>query len=146
MKTSSWGIELIKMFEGCVLYAYQCPAKVWTIGYGHTGKVNGKSIKKGLKITRAEAEKLLIEDLAKFEKQVAKYDKKYNWTQSEFDALVSFAFNIGNINQLTAYGTRSKTTISTKMLLYNKSAGKVLTGLIRRREAERELFLRRNEK
>jgi GH24 family phage-related lysozyme (muramidase) len=142
MKIGKAGIELIKSFEGLVLYAYQCPAKVWTIGYGHTGKVNGKPIKKGMKITKEQAEELLLQDIVKFEKKVSKYDKKYKWTQNEFDSLVSFAFNIGSIDQLTALGTRSKSTIACKILLYNKSAGRVLTGLMRRREIERLLFLK----
>lgn len=142
MKIGKAGLNLIKSFEGLRLEAYQCPAKIWTIGYGHTGKVNGKKIVKGMKITKKQADELLLEDIERFEKCVSKYDKKYKWTQNEFDALVSFAFNIGNINQLTALGTRSKETIAYKMLLYRKSAGRVLQGLVRRREEERRLFLK----
>lgn len=141
MRTSEKGLNLIKTFEGLRLEAYLCPAKVWTIGYGHTGKVEGLKIKKGLMISRRQANELLIDDLEKFEKKVMKYNKKYQWTQNEFDALVSFAFNVGNIEQLTALGTRSKKTIADKLLLYNKGGGKVLTGLARRRELERALFL-----
>lgn len=146
MKTSKTGINLIKSFEGCVLKAYQCPAKVWTIGWGHTGTIKQTIVKevkieKDIRITQDEADNLLVEDLEKYEKKVLKYDKKYNWTQNEFNALVSFAYNLGSIDQLTALGTRSKSTIAQKMLLYNKSAGKVLAGLTRRREVERILFL-----
>lgn len=146
MKTSKTGINLIKSFEGCVLKAYQCPAKVWTIGWGHTGTIKQTIVKevkieKDIRITQDEADNLLVEDLEKYEKKVLKYDKKYNWTQNEFNALVSFAYNLGSIDQLTALGTRSKATIAQKMLLYNKSAGKVLAGLTRRREVERILFL-----
>ena len=141
MRISEKGLNLIKAFEGLRLEAYLCPAKVWTIGYGHTGKVEGLKIKKGLMISRRQANELLIDDLEKFEKKVMKYNKKYQWTQNEFDALVSFAFNIGSIDQLTALGTRSKKTIADKILLYNKAGGKVLAGLSRRREAERALFL-----
>lgn len=135
MKTGKAGIELIKKFEGCRLEAYKCPAGVWTIGYGHTVEVQ-----KGQKISAAQAEALLRSDLERFEKKVDKY-REYCWNQNEFDALVSFAFNIGNIDQLTANGTRSRSVISEKFLLYNKAGGKVLTGLVRRRNAERDLFL-----
>ena len=135
MKISTTGLNLIKSFEGCRLTAYKCPAGVWTIGYGHTGNV-----KSGQKITQAKAESYLKSDLAKFEKHVASYDKKYNWNQNEFDALVSFAYNIGSITQLTANGTRTKKQISERITSYNKANGKELAGLTRRRAAEQALF------
>ena len=136
MTTSKYGINLIKKWESCKLTAYVCPAGVLTIGYGHTGK----DVKKGMTITKKKAEELLINDLRKFEKLVMKYDKKYNFTQSQFDALVSFAFNIGNIDQLTAKGTRSVKQISEAMLLYTKANGKTLQGLVNRRIEEQALF------
>ena len=135
MRTSQNGINLIKQFEGCRLTAYRCAAGVWTIGYGHTAGVRA-----GQKITQVQAESFLKDDLIKFEKLVAKYDARYHWNQNQFDALVSFAFNIGNIDQLTANGTRDIKTISNKMLQYNKAAGKTLSGLTERREAEQALF------
>lgn len=135
MKTSDIGLNLIKQFEGCKLTAYKCPAGVLTIGYGHTGDVRA-----GKKITQAQADELLKKDVIRFEKHVEKYDNKYHWTQNEFDALVSFAYNIGNIDQLTAKGTRTKAQISAKILEYNKAGGKVLTGLKKRRAAEKALF------
>lgn len=136
MKISQKGIDLIKKFEACRLTAYRCPAGVWTIGYGHTGDV-----RQGQTITRNYAETLLRSDLIKFELKVSKYDPQYNWNQNEFDAMVSFAYNIGNIDQLTDRGNRSRKEIAEKILLYNKAEGQVLNGLIRRRNAERELFL-----
>lgn len=140
MEISQNCIDMIKRFEGCRLTAYKCPAGVWTIGYGHTGSVNAKS-----KITQAVAEKYLRDDLKKFENHVneinAKY--KYRFNQNEFDSLVSFAFNIGNIRQLTANGTRKKSVIAEKMLLYNKAGGKVLKGLTTRRKAEHDLFVKK---
>lgn len=135
MTTSEKGLALIKQFEGCRLTAYKCPAGVWTIGWGHTG-----GVKQGRTITQAEADKLLREDLKQFEAKVAKYSS-YNWNQNEFDALVSFAYNVGSIDGLTAKGTRKRSTIADKMLAYNKGGSKVLAGLTRRRKAERELFL-----
>lgn len=135
MKISITGLNLIKSFEGCRLTAYKCPAGVWTIGYGHTGNV-----KSGQKITQAKAESYLKSDLARFEKHVMSYDKKYNWTQNEFDALVSFAYNVGNITRLTNGGKRTKKQISERITFYNKANGKVLAGLTRRRQAEKALF------
>lgn len=135
MKTGQAGIDLIKQFEGCHLKAYKCPAGVWTIGYGHTA-----GVKAGQTITQAEAERILVEDLEKYEAKVNKYHR-YRWNQNEFDALVAFAFNLGSIDQLTAGGTRNREVIAEKMLQYNKDGGKVLAGLTRRRQAERELFL-----
>ena len=137
MQIGQAGIDLIKQHEGCRLTAYRCPAGVWTIGYGHTGS----DVKEGLTITPVKAEKLLKSDLAKFEKHVQNFDSKYHWNQNEFDALVSFAFNVGSINQLTANKTRTKAQIAQAMLLYNKANGKVLPGLTKRRQAERQLFL-----
>ena len=140
MITSQNGINLIKQFEGCRLSAYQCAAGVWTIGYGHIA-----GVKAGQKITQAQAESFLKDDLAKFEQEVMKYDSTYHWSQNQFDALVSFAFNIGNIDQLTANGARDIKTISQKMLQYNKAAGKTLDGLTKRRKAEQALFLKTAE-
>lgn len=136
MKIGQAGIDLIKRFEGCRLTAYKCPAGVWTIGYGHTA-----GVKEGQKISQAQAEAYLRADLEKYEKKVEKYSSTYRWTQNEFDAMVSFAYNLGSIDKLTADGTRAKAVIAEKMLLYNKAEGKVLEGLTKRRQAERELFL-----
>ena len=140
MKINSAGLELVKSFEGCQLKAYKCPAGVWTIGYGHTGSVDGKAIGEGMKITQAKADSLLKADMSAFEKKVEKYNNTYHFNENQFSALVSFAFNIGSIDQLTAKGTRTIEQISEKILLYNKAAGKVLNGLVRRRKAEQKLF------
>ena len=160
MKTSKTGLDLIKTFEGCRLKAYKCPADVWTIGYGHTGS----DVKQGLVDSDSKVADMLrrshkpvvlvvnkvdhfdkymadVYELERFEKNVMKFNNKYHWTQNEFDALVSFAFNIGSIDQLTANGTRTKAQIAQAMLLYNKAGGKVLPGLTKRRQAERQLFL-----
>lgn len=142
MKIGQAGIDLIKKFEGCKLTAYKCPAGVWTIGYGHTGQ----DVKPGLTITQAKADKLLKSDLAKFEQHVMLFDSKYNWTQNEFDALVSFAYNVGSINQLTKNMQRTKKQIADAMLQYNKGGGKVLPGLTKRRQEERSLFLTPDKK
>ena len=129
------GLNLIKKFEGCRLKAYRCPAGVLTIGYGHT-----KGVKAGQVITQAQAEELLRKDIVNFCKKVDKYDKIYHFNENEYNALLSFVFNIGNLNQLTANGTRSKKVIGEKMKLYTKAGGKTLNGLVRRRNEEYALY------
>ena len=135
MRDITKAINIIKKYEGCRLTAYKCPAGVYTIGYGHT-----KGVKKSDKITQEKAEEYLQADLVRFMKNVDKYDKKYQFTNNEYCALLSFAFNLGTIDQLTAYGTRSKKTIASKMLLYVNCNGKPLRGLINRRRDEFNLF------
>lgn len=138
--TSATGLNLIKEFEGYRSTAYQDSVGVWTIGWGTT-RVNGKAVTKGMTCTQTQATTWLKNDIAAFEKNVNSFDGTYKWTQNEFDALVSFAYNIGSINQLTANGIRSKATIASKMLEYVNAGGVKLAGLVRRREAERKLFL-----
>lgn len=144
-KISNAGINLIKEFEGCHLTAYQDEVGVWTIGYGITNSdksITGTTIRRGLKISQATAEKWLEESLnRKYLPLVMKYDTRYGWNQNEIAALVSFAYNIGSIDQLTANGSRSRATIAVKMLEYVKAGGVTYNGLVRRREAERKLFL-----
>ena len=135
MKISKTGLQLIEQFEGCRLTAYQDVVGVWTIGYGHT-----KKVKKGDVITREQAEHFLMKDVEKAENNVNSFYGRYKWNQNQFDALVSFAFNLGSINQLTANGTRTISQISEKILAYNKAGGKVVNGLTRRRQAEKRLF------
>ena len=136
MNVSKKAIDLIKKYEGCHLTAYVCPAGKNTIGYGHTAGVS-----LGMTITKEQAEAYLQQDIAKHEKNVSYYDSKYRWNQNEFDALVSFSFNMGSIKQLTKSGTRSRATISKKMLEYINGGGMVLNGLVRRRKEEQALFL-----
>lgn len=138
-------ITLVKEFEGLYLKAYRDEVGVWTIGYGITNvdkAITKVTVKAGLKITEKTADNWLERSLnSKYLQKVMKYDKKYNWNQNEIDALVSFAYNIGSIDGLTANGTRSRATIAAKILEYNKAGGKVYRGLTRRRKAERKLFL-----
>lgn len=138
-------INLVKEFEGCQLKAYKDEVGVWTIGYGITNSdksITKTTIKAGLKISQATAETWLTQSLnKKYLPLVMKYNDHYKWNQNEIDALVSFAYNIGSIKQLTANGTRSRSKIAAKMLEYKKAGGKEYRGLVRRREAERKLFL-----
>lgn len=135
MKISETGLNLIKEFEGCRLTAYKDPAGIPTIGYGHT-----KGVKLGQKITQAQADEYLRQDVASAEKAVSKY--KYNYNQNQFDALVSFTFNCGagNLKLITSNGNRTLEQISARLPNYVKAGGHVLAGLIRRRAAEKKLF------
>lgn len=144
MKISSKGLNLIKEFEGCRLTAYQDVVGVWTIGYGTTNAdkaIVGVEIRKGLIITQKVAENWLALSVdKKYGINVAKYDNIYHWNQNQYDALCSFAYNIGSIDQLTQNGKRSIEEISAKILAYDKAGGNQLAGLTRRRKAEKELF------
>lgn len=137
-KINKSGLNLIKKYEGCRLTSYICPAGVLTIGYGHTGK----DVKPNQTISKKKAINLLKKDLARFERHVQSYNYIYEWTDNEFSALVSFAYNIGNIDQLTAYGKRTRSQIRSAMLKYVKANGKTLSGLVKRRKAELKLFNR----
>jgi len=137
-KINKAGLDLIKRFEGLRLTAYcptRCPPDRLTIGYGSTSNV-----KAGMKITEKEAEERLKKDVAWAEDAVNKYQAKYNFNDNQFSALVSFAFNIGSIDQLTNNGKRTIAQIKAKIPEYNKSGGKVYQGLVDRRKAELQLF------
>ena len=144
MNTGNEGIKLIKNYEGCRLTAYQCSAGVWTIGWGHTGKVDGKAVCKGMKITQEKADALLVSDLVVYENHVNALKRKFN--QNEFDAMVSFTYNCGQGSLQTLCKNRSSKQIAEALLKYNKAGGKELAGLTKRRKAERELFLKPVEK
>lgn len=133
-------IEMVKRFEGLRLRAYKCSSEedYYTIGYGHYGINNPNMI-----IDENVAYTMLCEDLDKAAEKVNYIRKLYDYTftQYEFDALVSFAFNLGGISQLTQDGTRNKYEIANAMLLYNTDGKNVLPGLVARREAEHNLFV-----
>lgn len=138
---SDQGVELIAKYEGCRLEAYKCPAGVWTIGYGHTANV-----KEGDRLSsQAEAKALLKEDLKKYGGYVNDFVKKgiirFPLTQNQFDALTSFCYNCGNGSLQKLVADRDAQTVAEKILQYNKGGGKVLQGLVKRREEERALFL-----
>lgn len=140
LSISNNGLDLIKRFEGCRLTAYKAVSteKYWTIGWGHYGA----DVKQGQTITQAQADNYLRSDCSGAEKAVNSYINRYNWNQNQFDALVSFTFNCGNGNlkALLNNGQRTIQEISAKIPAYNKSGGKVLNGLVKRRTAEKELF------
>ena len=141
MKISQKGINLIKVFEGLSLKAYKDSVGVITIGYGSTGP----HVSMGQTITEAQAESLLKSDLSRFEKGVSDL-VPVPLNQNQFDALVSFSFNLGLGNLKSSTLLRKLNSLdysgaSKEFERWNKAGGKVLAGLTRRRIAERDLFL-----
>ena len=144
MNISQKGIDLIKEFEGCRLTAYYDSVHVLTIGIGTTNadsSIIGTTIYPGMTITQAQAEEWLrLSVNKKYVPLVMKYDNIYHWNQNQLDALTSFAYNIGSIDQLVQYGRRTISEISNAILYYDKAGGQTLAGLTRRRKAEKALF------
>lgn len=140
MDISQKGIDLIKSFEGLRLEAYYDAVGVLTIGYGHT-----KGVVEGQVITEEEAEELLRNDLEIYEDAVINATV-VDLTQGEFDALVSFTYNLGagNLRRSTLLkllNEDDKEGAANEFLKWNKAGGRVLNGLVRRRQAERDMFL-----
>ena len=139
MRTSRKGIEFIKAHEGLRLAAYLCPSGVPTIGYGHT-----HGVKMGDRITEEQAEKFLIDDLAVAETEVNRYG--LHLTQNQFDALVSFVYNVGARNfRSSTLLKRLKANpndpdIANQFKRWVYGGGKVLPGLVRRRNEEAKLY------
>ena len=140
MTTSNQGKNLIKEFEGLRLDAYRCPAGIPTIGWGHT-----KGVKMGQHITLAVAEDLLVEDIAPIERLLN--GMKINFRQEQFDALVSWIFNLGEgkFKSSTMYkrivGNAKDEEITDQMVKWINAAGRPSPGLMKRRVAEANLFL-----
>lgn len=146
MNTSQTGINLIKGFEGKRLVAYDDGVGVWTIGYGTIKYPNGVRVKKGDTCTDAQAETYLKSDLIKFENAINRL-VKVPLNQNQFDALSSFTYNLGETNLskstlLRKLNAKDYKGAADQFLVWNKAGGRVLTGLVRRREAERSLFLK----
>lgn len=144
MKTSEEGVDLIKHFEGCRSAAYRCVAGVLTIGFGHT-----RGVKQGMVISIEDAEALLDEDLADCEREVLAATKGISLTQGQFDALVSFVFNLGAPTLLRSTLLKKlrdgDLAGAAKEFLRWTKAGKPardVPGLVKRRTAEMELFER----
>lgn len=149
MKTSADGIALIKQFEGLRLTAYPDPAtggEPWTIGYGTTTGAGVGKVAKGMTITPVQAESMLVRSLEAYERGVLAALKSPPG-QHQFDAMVSLAYNIGlgkfaQSSVVRFFNAGDITRAAGAFLLWNKAAGKVLPGLTRRRQAERDLFLK----
>lgn len=146
MRVSINGLNLIKNFEGLRLKAYKAhySEKYWTIGYGHYGA----DVKEGDTCNEAYALKLLGEDLKKFEDGVTKAlnADEIEINQNQFDALISFAYNVGINNLLSSALWRKLKQhdyegAANQFLRWNKCNGQILAGLVNRRDKERALFL-----
>lgn len=144
MNISQRGIDLIREFEGLRLTAYYDSVGIITIGVGTTNadyNITHTRIVPGLTITEETALKWLeLSVNNKYAPLVDKYNATYHWNQNQFDALVSFAYNLGSIDQLVQYGRRTISEISNAILYYDKADGQTLAGLTRRRKAEKALF------
>ena len=144
MKISAKGINLIKEFEGVRLKSYKCPAGVWTLGVGHTSAAGPPEVKPGMEITNAQAMKILANDLVKFEDGVDSL-VKVPLKQNQFDALVSFAFNVGlgalgKSTLLRKLNAGQYEAVPAELMKWTKAGGKELPGLVRRRRAEAALW------
>jgi lysozyme len=141
VKISEKGIEFIIKEEGEILEAYICPAGVLTIGVGHTGK----DVKSGMKITKEKSREFLKNDLIKFENSVNR-SVKVSLTQNQFDALVSFVFNVGTgafetstlLKKINASASIGE--IEEQFRRWNRGGGKILPILVGRREREIKLY------
>lgn len=145
MKTNASGLTLIKKWEGLRLDAYTCPAGVWTIGYGHTSAAGPPAVSKGMRITEAEAESVLVRDLGRYEAAVSKAITRQA-TANQFSAMVSLCFNIGpgafaGSTLVKRFNAGDEPGAADAFLMWRKAGGKVLPGLEARRAAERKLFL-----
>lgn len=142
MKISQKGIDLIKRFEGCKLYAYRDSVGVPSIGFGHT-----KGVKMGMSITQSQAESFLKDDLKPCEQALNRIG--VNFTQNQFDALCSWIFNLGTANFSSStmrkyiVARKSDVEITDQLVKWHNAGGKPLTGLKRRRAAEANMFLGR---
>lgn len=145
-KTGKAGIDMIKSFEGFVGKPYKCPAGIPTIGYGATFYPDGKKVAMtDAVITEGQATDLLAHMLISFEKYVDSYCVD-TITQNQFDALVSFAYNLGPANLKSSTLLKKVNTnpadesIRLEFMKWVKAGGKTLKGLVRRREAEANLY------
>lgn len=143
MKTSIEGLALIKKFEGLELEAYKCAAGVWTIGYGHT-----KDVQEGDVWSESHADHMLEVELEEFEAYIND-NVTAPLSQNQFDALVSWVYNLGPANlkastMLKVLNSGDYEGVPAQIKRWNKAGGKVLEGLIRRREAEALLFIGRD--
>ena len=143
LTVSAEGVALIRHFEGLFLKAYKCPAGIWTIGYGHTGLThNDGTVVRGRTITEAGAEELLRFDLRNVGLEVKKL-VNLPLTQAQFDALVSFQFNLGKLSSSTLLrrlNAGDDTGAAAEFSRWVYAGGQRLRGLVRRRAAERAHF------
>ena len=146
MKISEKGLSMIERFEGCLLKASNKLDGVWTIGYGQTGSYYGKRVRRGMTTTKAEAHAWLRDHSIKTYEDAVTQAVKVPLNQNQFDALVSFAYNVGvgALKQSTALrklNAGDYAGAADALTMWTKCNGKVLAGLVRRRKEEQALFL-----
>lgn len=144
MKTSARGVAAIALHEGVVTKAYQDVAGIWTIGVGHTAAAGEPYPKAGMTITRAEAMRILADDIAKFETRVDRAFPK-GIPQHAYDGAVSFDFNTGRIHDATwaaLYRQGKMAAAEASLKRWNRADNNVVQGLINRRNAEADLIFR----
>lgn len=144
MKTSEKGLQFIRREEGERLTAYADVIGVWTIGVGHTGKVDGKPVAKGMVISADKSRELLSADLSKFESAISRL-VKVPLKQYEFDALVSLVFNIGETNfarstLLKMLNANDFKGAAEQFLAWKNAGGRPVQGLLNRRKREKDMF------
>ena len=132
-------LDLIARYEGYRAEPYWDHHQ-WSVGYGSYAGSRDRNQRPNITVSEAEARQMLATQVKTYEANVDKYNSTYNWTPNERAAMISFAYNIGSIDQLTANGTRSKEEIAQAMLLYNKAGGQRVQGLADRRLDERNVF------
>ena len=141
MNMSQAGIDaLLKKFEGCKLKAYKCPAGILTIGYGHTSAAGTPTVIDGMTISQKQADDILRQDLVKYETAVQGLVAQ-NLTQHQFDVLVDFCYNAGagalkSSTLLKKINAGDFDAVPAELMKWTKGGGKVLPGLVRRRQAE----------
>jgi lysozyme len=138
---SDYAFSRLKEFEGLRLEAYKCAGGRWTIGYGHT-----KGVREGMRIDERTASRLLEEDVEYFESFLAKEPYAEDITQGQWDALVDFLFNLGVGNFLSSTLRKriiedvDHDDIPNQFRRWNKAGGRVLMGLVKRREWEAQMY------
>lgn len=146
MRISEKGLAMIEKFEGCLLKASNKLDGVWTIGYGQTGRYYGKRVRRGMTTTKAEAHAWLRDHSIKTYEDAVTQAVKVPLNQNQFDALVSFTYNVGvgalkQSTTLRRLNAGDYTGAADALTMWTKCNGKVLAGLVRRRKEERALFL-----
>ena len=146
MKLSNNGYDLIKKYEGCRLTAYK-PVQAeqyWTIGWGHYSP----DVYEGMTITQEQADKMLTEDMVRYENYTVSYCAYLGLNQNEFDALVSICYNCGpgNLQKLIKGKTKEQIADSIDTFCIKGADGKTLPGLIKRRAEEKALFIKKEVK
>ena len=139
MKISENGLELIKKFEGCETTAYQDSVGVWTIGFGHT-----KGVEEGQTCSIEDAESMLADEMDEYEGYINNM-VKVDLQQHEFDALVAWVYNLGPTNlgestMLKVLNGGQFDRVPDEMNRWTRAGGKILEGLVRRRQAESLMF------